>query len=85
MTEKEHLNIGDLVKVKPLTQSKKYNKSAGVPKFDTTSPFDNDFGIVVQVVLHKNTKHNYVVVLWQKLAKEFSHFPSALEKISSVV
>jgi endonuclease III len=81
----EDLNVGDLVRIKPLTRSKKFNKSTSVPKFDTTSPFDNDFGIVVQVVLHKNTKHSYVVVLWQKLAKEFSHFPSALEKISSVV
>lgn len=82
MTEKEHLNVGDIVRVKPLTQSKKFNKSyAGTPKFDASSPFDNDIGVVVEVVLDKNTKHSYVVVLWQKLAKQFSHFPSALERI----
>jgi len=80
----ESLNVGDLVKVKPLTQSKKFNKSVGMSNFDASSPFDNDFGIVVEVVLDKNTKHSYVVVLWQKLAKQFSHFPSALEKISPV-
>lgn len=81
----ENLNIGDLVKVKPLTQSKKFNKNIRESKLETSSPFDDDYGIVVQVITNKDTQHSYVVVHWQKLQKEYSHFPGSLQKVSSVV
>lgn len=81
----ENLNVGDLVKVKPPTRSKKFNKNIRESKLQRSSPFDDDLGIVVQVITNKDTMYSYVVVHWQKLQKEYSHFPGNLQKVSSVV
>ena len=41
--------------------------------------FDGDLGIVVEVV-----EDRYLVVYWQKLKTNFTHFPHTLKKLSAI-
>lgn len=66
------LNVGSLVKIKPYDDLKK----CGVRTPRHLVPFIDEVGAVVKV----NDTH--VIVLWQKSAKECSHFPHTLDKIA---
>lgn len=81
MTEKQYLNVGDLVRVKPISDEVKAALSKNQPNMKMHSDFDDDIGIVVQVIDSKNKSNSYVIVRWQKLEKEYSHFPNSLVKI----
>lgn len=69
---KTNLNVGCLVKIKPYSDLLKI----GIKGPETNIPYTDDVGIVVQVL------NNYVVVLWQRLAREGNHFPHTLDKIA---
>jgi len=81
MAEKQYLNVGDLVRVKPISDEVKASLAKNQPKMNVQSEFDNDIGIVVQVIEGKNKSNSYVIVRWQKLEKEYSHFPNGLVKV----
>jgi hypothetical protein len=81
MTEKQYLNVGDLVRVKPISDEVKASLAKNQPKMSLDSQFDNDIGIVVQVIESNNKNNSYVIVRWQKLEKEYSHFPNGLVKV----
>ena len=81
MAEKQYLNVGDLVRVKPLSNEVKTALAKNQPNMSVDSQFDNDIGIVVQVIEGKNKSNSYVIVRWQKLEKEYSHFPNNLVKV----
>lgn len=66
------LNVGSLVKIKPYDDLKK----TGIRTPQELVPFIDEIGVVIQVL------DTHVVVLWQKSAKECSHFPHTLNKIA---
>jgi hypothetical protein len=68
---KTYLNVGSLVKMKPYSELLKI----GIKGPETNIPYIDDVGVVIQVL------NNYVVVLWQRLAREGNHFPHTLDII----
>jgi hypothetical protein len=83
MTESENLNIGDLVRLKPISDKVKNSLAKRLPYMTTESEINNDIGVVFEVIPGTDKTKGYVNVRWQKLEKECSHFPITLNKICS--
>lgn len=73
MTKETKLNVGDLVKMKSDVELSKLGVSVN-------HALQNDVGVVIQVV--EASKHNYVLVSWQRCKADIKHFATVLEKIS---
>ena len=71
---KNNITVGCLVRMKPFSELKKF----GIKGPEKDIPFLNDLGVVIQVM------DSYVVVHWQKLLKECSHYSHTLEKVSDL-
>ena len=69
---KSNLHVGCLVKLKPYSDLLKL----GIKGPETNIPYMDDVGVVIQVL------DSHVVVLWQKLHREGSHFAHTLDKIA---
>ena len=76
--------IGDLVRLKPLNVLKKI----GIKTDNMTPlscPYIDDVGVVVQITQEKNKFNTeYVVVHWQRMNEEISHFSTVLDIVSNV-
>jgi hypothetical protein len=73
VASKIQFNVGDLVENIP---RRHFNNRYIAGKYTT---FDGDLGIVVEVV-----DDRYLVVYWQKLKTNFTHFPHTLKKLSAI-
>lgn len=79
MGKNKYFNVGDLVKIKSIEELHKFGIKETNPG---NIPFIDDVGIVIQVA-DFGKKNMSVLVRWQKLEVEYSHFTYTLDKLSS--
>ena len=76
--------IGDLVRLKPIQELKKLGIKTD-NMHPLSCPYIDDVGVIVQITQEKNKFNNeYVVVHWQKMNEEISHFATVLEIVSNI-